>query len=206
MGSDTEYAKVMGKQRKFIKTFGILALTSIFLLTLINCVPPSTLKKTSESGAKEPTVLKGSDEQSQITMPKGWNEIESLHEKASIQIGDVANEVYVLVFSQSKEDFDQMNIDKYSELTRVSMLEAIKSPQLSSPSRLTINGNPALQYEIRGVVNNFKLVYLQIIIEGERNFHEIIAWTLASQFEKNRSQLEGAISTFKETELADQSK
>lgn len=189
-----------------MKVLKMLVFTTILLLPLTGCIPPAMLKKSSESGVKEPTILKSPDGQTQVTIPTGWKEDKTLHEEAVIQARDVASEVCVLVFTESKDDFDEMTVDKYSELIRSHTMEAIKSPQLSSPSRLTINGYPALQYEIRGSVDNVKLVYLQVAVESAQSFHQIVTWTTPSLFEKNRSQMESVIASFKETVPADQSK
>lgn len=188
---------------KFLKT---LIVISASLLLLTSCIPPGALQKNSGTAAKESTTLKGSDGVSQITIPAGWSESKTLHEEATIQASDILNEMYVLVFSENKDDFEGMTVDKYSELTRSPILEAIKSPQLSSPLKLTVNGYPALQYEIRGSVDNVKVVYLHVAVEGPDHFHQILTWTMPSLFEKNRSHMESVIASFKEIGSGDQSK
>jgi hypothetical protein len=144
------------------------------------------------------SILTSPDGRSQITLPPGWQEDRALHEKADLTASNRREEMYIIVLSEDKSDFQQMNLEKHSETTRASLLQNATSPQTSEPKRFTINGHPALQYEIRAGIDNVNVVYLHTTVETPKNFHQIVAWSLKSRFEKNLPTLEQVIESFKE--------
>jgi hypothetical protein len=142
--------------------------------------------------------LVSSDGRSQITLPKGWKEYRKLHDDAEIQAAYLSKESYVIVLSESKEDFDEMTIEKHSKLTRTGIMESLKKPTINRLPDLTVNGKPAIQYEIRGVMNNIKIVYLHTTVETKGYFHQILAWTLKSKYNDNKGNMQKIIKSFKQ--------
>lgn len=139
------------------------------------------------------------DKKFQITVPGAWEEEKSLHEKADIQAAHRPSNVFVIVLTESKEDFDGMTVQKHSDLTRGSLMESLKDSQETGPKTLAINGYPALQYEIRGVFDGYlKVAYLHTTVETPNHFHQILVWTTASAFDKNRPTFEKIAGYFRE--------
>lgn len=148
--------------------------------------------------APSPSVLKSADGLSQISLPAGWKQDRALHATAELAASNRAGEMYVLVLSENKSDFDEMSLEKNSEITRKGLLEGTKSPQTSEPRRLAINGSPALQYEIQAIVDNVHIGYLHTTVETAQNYHQILAWSLRSRFEKAKPVLQEVIASFRE--------
>ncbi|HEY7545971.1 MAG TPA: hypothetical protein VID27_13855 [Blastocatellia bacterium] len=188
-----------------MKRFNLITPVLISLL-MVSCVPPGALKKMGEDSSGASKILKSKDGGSQITIPASWKEDLALHDKAVLQASDRQNEVYVVVLADNKTDFDNITVEKYSELTRSAMMQGIASPQMGTPSSLTINGYPAIQCEIRGTVDNIKIAYLHVAAETPEHFYQILTWTLPSRFEKNRAQLEEVARSFKEIASASPSR
>lgn len=194
-------------EESIMKRFDLVTPALIFLLlATASCRLPGALKRMSEDASGKPRVLISKDGGSQITIPANWKEDAELHEKAVLQASDRLNEVYVVVLVDSKADFDNMSVEKYSELTRETIMERISSPQMGTPSSITINGYPAMQCEISGGVDKIRIAYLHVAAETPKHFYQILTWTLPSRFDKNRSQLEEVIRSFKETDSASPSK
>lgn len=143
-------------------------------------------------------VIKSTDGLTQITVPKSWKEMKNLNDEASIQAALARQELYVIVITESKEDFDKMTVSKYSELTRASILEALSSAKEEKVDAITIDGRKALQYKIQGSIDNLKVVYLHTTVEGKDHFHYVLAWTLKSKYEKGKDVLQQVIKSFKE--------
>ena len=124
------------------------------------CLPSSTMEKLSQKSKEQNTArtLTSSDGQSQITIPAGWKEDAELHEEAELRASDRASEMYVIVITDSKQDFEEMSVEQHSELTRGIILNGLASPQISPASKVTINGYPGVQTEIRGTVDKINLV------------------------------------------------
>ena len=144
------------------------------------------------------SVIKSTDGVSQITVPKGWKEMKGLNDEASLQAAYAAKELYVIVMTEAKEDFDKMTASKYSELTRKPIVEALSSAKEEKVGNVKIAGQSAVQYKIQGTIDNIKVVYLHTTVEGSKHFHYILAWTLRSKYEKNKDVLQQVIKSFKE--------
>lgn len=143
-------------------------------------------------------VIKSTDGLTQVTVPQGWKAMKGLNDEASLQAAYPQKELYVIVMTESKEDFDKMTMEKYSKLTRGMIFEALASGKEEKTGSLKINGNPALQYKLEGSMDNIKVVYLHTTVEGKKYFHYILAWTLRSKYEKNKDVLQQVIKSFKE--------
>lgn len=190
-----------------MKRFNLVTPAFIFLLlATASCKLPGALKRMSEDAGGKPKILTSKDGGSQITIPARWKEETRLNEEAALQASDVLNEMYVVVLKNSKEDFENISVEKYSELTRATFMERLSSPQMGTPSSLVINGYPALQCEVRGTVENVKIAYLHVVAETPEHFYQIVTWTLPSRFDKNRAQLEEVTRSFKEIDSGSSSK
>ncbi len=190
-----------------MKRFNLVVPAFIFLLLVTaSCRLPAAFKRMAEDGSGKPKVLTSKDGGSQITIPASWKEETTLNMEAVLQASDAVNEMYVVVLENSKQDFEDMRVEKYSELTRATLMERITSPQMGTPSSLIINGYPAIQCEIRGTVQNVRIAYLHVAAESPNHFYQILTWTLPSRFDKNRAQLEEVTRSFKEIDSASLSK
>jgi hypothetical protein len=172
---------------------------ALFLIMVTIIAGILIIDSTATAGlfSKEKELI-GSDGRSQIILPKGWKEYRKLHDNAEIQAAHLKKESYVIVLSENKEDFDEMTLEKHSKLTRTGILESLKKPTINRLPDLTINGRPAIQFEISGVINNIKIVYLHTTVETNEYFHQILAWTLKSKYNDNKESLQKVIKSFKE--------
>ncbi len=143
-------------------------------------------------------VIISSDGQFQLQVPSGWRQATDLNEKAELQAADRLREMYVVVLSENKMDFEEMSLDKHSQITRENLVESLTSTETSGPTTLVINGSPAVQYFISGTVDNLRVTYLHTTVETSKSFNQILAWTLRSRFEQNRAELQDVIQSFKE--------
>ncbi|PSB03344.1 hypothetical protein [Merismopedia glauca] len=140
----------------------------------------------------------------QVNLPSGWSKATGLNAKAELQVSNPSRDMYLIVLSESKEDFEkagqEVNLQKHSDITKGILLKSLKNAQTNGPKSLTVNGNPALQDEISGVTSNLKVVYLHTTVETDDNYHQILAYTSQDDFAKNRSEIEEVINSFQEVE------
>lgn len=156
------------------------------------------LKSESQTQTLNGNILKASDGQSQITLPEGWIPISSLNEKAELQAGNRASIMYVAVLTESRADFENMDIQKHSDTTRDSLKSALTAINEQGPFKITVGGFSAIQYEIIATFENVKLGYLHTTVESSKNYYQIIAWTLYSKFVSQKNVLNSVIASFKE--------
>src|SRR4051812_12164300 len=88
------------------------------------------------SGA--PVELKSADGTLQLTVPGSWK-VDKLNDQAAIQASNRMGELYVVVLTEPKEDFTDMTLQKYSELTRSQQLKAMKNGTEEGPAPRTVN-------------------------------------------------------------------
>ncbi|MCI0602357.1 hypothetical protein L0156_05035 [bacterium] len=143
-------------------------------------------------------VLMDPEKTIQVSIPSGWKEDRDLHDTAELQASNRKKELYIIVLSESKEDFQDMTLEKHSEITRGTLVKSLAQAQTSAPVTLTVGGHPALQYEIRGFINNLSVVYLHTTVETEKNLHQLLTWTLKSMYDKNKPVLQQVTESFKE--------
>lgn len=178
---------------------------SVLMLIAIVCFALSTAgcDKIAESLAqsKKPVTITSADGKVQATIPGNWEKKSGLHEDGLLQAANLREENYVVVIPDNKADLeDGMTVEEHSDLTRSTIMANVKNcQQTAGPIMLTINGRPAVQYELRGVVSGIKVVYLHTTADGDDKFYQILAWTMPSNYQKNKPILESVVNSFKET-------
>lgn len=169
----------------------LIALVMLFC-AVVGCKQLQSLAK--------PSVLKSADGKFQITVPGGWRTSVLASDEADIKAGNPIEEMYVIVITELKLDFtEETTLDDYTKIIEDSMAEKLTSPEPSSPVPLTINGNAARQYVMKGATSNVKLAYVVTTVETAEHFHQIVTWTLSSRIDKNQTTLKKVASTFRTT-------
>ena len=183
---------------RLIQICGSLALALMFL----SCNSEQREKLSNlfdkESGGNIKTI-RSTEGCCEIRVPGSWKEDKELNDQANIQASNRMKELYVIVLSESKENFENMNLENHSKLTRSEFLKSLSSPQTIGPVSVTVNNNPGVQYEIFGGTNNVKIAALHTTVETEKHFHQILAWTIKSRADKNKPILQNVIQSFKES-------
>ena len=172
-------------------------------LVLTQASACALLDRMGGKGGGSPSVLTSPDGRFQLTVPGDWQKETQLNEQASIQASNRGREIYVILLSESKSDFaDEMTLDRFTSATRSKMMAGVRSAQSAEPTPTTINGNPALQYEIRGVIEGLNAVYLNTTVETPEHYHQIITWTLPSRLEQHKGTLLEVARSFKDVRAA----
>jgi hypothetical protein len=145
------------------------------------------------------TVILSEDGLAQVTIPEGWQKQLDLHQEAELQVANPRRDLYVIVLSEAKMDFDNITFEEHSQFTREPLMKNLGNSKIESgPKQLTINERPAIQYEISGVLDKIRVRYIHTTVDGETKFHQVLAWSLPSNYEKYHHELEAVINSFKE--------
>lgn len=185
-----------------IKVISTFALAVVFL----SCTQEQRDKlsdRLASSSGKNQKTIRSTDGCCLISVPSNWNEEKTLNEQANLQAANRLKELYVIVISEPKEDFENMTLEGHSELTRKSFIQSLNAPQAAGPVSVTVDKNRAVQYEISGGINNVKIVALHTTVETAKHYHQILAWTIKSRIDKNRPILQNVIQSFKEADSPD---
>lgn len=178
----------------FFKSLPIIAV----LFFALGCSFVNQVKKGIDK-MQTPHVVTGKDGKSQLTVPGSWKEQTRLNEEASLQVGNPFAEQYAIIITESKEDFtEEMTLEDFTSLIRQNADEAITNAIISENKSLSINGYPAKQFEVSGSIDNIKAKWIYTLIDAPENYHQIMAWTLASRYEENKPVLLEVVNSFKE--------
>ncbi len=170
---------------------------------LINFVKKFLPKKTTTDNQvikqiNEGQPIMSDDGVTQITPPLGWAIDYDLNDRAEIQASNLKDSLYFISLTENKTDFASMTLDQHSETTRGLLVSTLSNAVQSGPVNLTINGQPAVQYEIMATSDNTNIGYLHTTIETPTHYHQLLAWTLQSKFAEKRGELDRVTRSFKE--------
>lgn len=144
------------------------------------------------------TVMSSPDGAVQIITPDDWDAMSDLNAVAIIQAANLVKEQYIIVIDDSKEEFEEPDLAQYSDVTSQLIVDGLVGTEVGTPTPLTINGNSALQKEIKGTIDDVNVAYLHTSIETDTHFYQLLAWTLTSQFDKNGPILKDVTNSFQE--------
>ncbi len=162
----------------------------ILLINLSGCDASSVLNQ-------EDKTVKFYNDQYQVTVPGHWSNM-NLHDDADFQHGHGRKEAYMIVFTEPKVDFgDDYTLQEYKDLTFGMIQESLENSKIIKNTNLRLNGNDVLQAQIVGLIDNIKIHYLFNAIEDEKNFHQVIFWSLPSKYESNQKDFIKTLRSFK---------
>ncbi len=185
-------------------SFIILTLAMISTFSIVSC--KNTDKKTPK--LVEQTV----NNRFKISVPKSFTHAEGLNNDASLQMEDKNKEFYLLVIEDSKHEFEQAlanhnleelygkDIEGYTNM----LLEAMEINagifDVNEMQQKTINEHNAFSTEFFNVFENLDIYYHFTTIETEKNFYQIMLWTLKANKDEYRPIMEEISKTFVEIE------
>jgi Domain of unknown function (DUF4190) len=132
-----------------------------------------------------------------LTVPKDWSELSDLNAAAELQAGNRSKEQYVMILTENKADFEDMTLQRHHQLTREAMLQKMKNASGTEAVELTIDGQPAMQDELTGTQDGMNIVFLHTTVEGDKGFHQILAWTSKSRWDGQKEHLREITRSFR---------
>ncbi|MDH5656239.1 MAG: hypothetical protein OEZ34_10045 [Spirochaetia bacterium] len=180
---------------RFIRIL-LAMLFSLIAISVLSC--DKILEAGMDFLASQKKEVKGSMGLVKVSAPGNWVEMTDLNDEANLQIGNVFEEGYLIVISESKDDFDKMNLEEYSRITFEPLYEGLSKRRQEKPEVFRIGNHDAIKRDLEGVIDNININYIHAVTETEKNFHQIVGWSLKSKFETNKPILEEIINSFQE--------
>jgi hypothetical protein len=150
------------------------------------------------------SVVFADDKSCQIEVPPRWlphPELKKNADRVVLRLADPRRNEYLIVTTALKKDYQAaLTTHDFADLWfEESEKEGkLKDATVSEPVKLEIGGRPAFQYTLSGSTEGKNLGYLVTFVEGPKAFHEIINWTLKSEFAAKQPGFAKVASTFKE--------
>lgn len=183
----------------------MVALSLLALVGLTGCdrtgdrIRDVTGAISSQNLSSDRKLIENEESGVRLTVPAGWENVKELRPDADLYVGNEEEQTYVLVLAESKGSIDVFSLaDNSTQYRRIlaRRLGGTPQPQLPTPME-SIGELSALQYEIRGQVNNQPVVYLHTTIEGESNYYQVIGWTTAANYPEAKEELQMVIDSFR---------
>lgn len=148
-------------------------------------------KKEGKPSARLSKKLFSTDQHLSLNVPQEWSLHSKLSADAAISVANINEAAYALVIKEPKQDFASgFSLSEYTNVIVSLMKENIKDARTPGELRhFTINGFPAEQLILTGVVNKIKIGYVLTTIESEHGFYQVVAWTLVSRLKEDHPLL-----------------
>jgi hypothetical protein len=145
----------------------------------------------------EKKEISSEDGKIKATVSGMWVKMPELNKGATLQVGYKDKEMYLIVLSHAKSDFQNLTLENHHQITRDRMLQKMKNASASEPVPLTIDGHPAMQDELSGTENGINVVFLHTTVDDGDHFQQILAWTLKSRWQQQNELLREITGTFR---------
>lgn len=145
-----------------------------------------------------------------IEIPLMLTQATSLHDEASLQYQNLQQELYVLAIEEPKNEIHDMihqeealtnftpDFEGYAKLITENMDLRVRLDNVSELKDTIINGHKAKLQTMESEIDGNKAYYWIGIFEGNKNYYQVITWTLLAKKELHQSKMEHMIYSFKE--------
>lgn len=116
-----------------------------------------------------------------LRLRPGWQEapVNSLHDRADIQIYHPGQQIYLVVVGESKAVVPAGTLEQQAS-RYLALLESGLAAPISPASRTGVNqiaSFPAIQYELQGQVLGQVVNYLHTTLEVADHYYQVVVWT-----------------------------
>jgi hypothetical protein len=160
------------------------------VLALAACATP-TARKTS--------TVYSDDGISELDVPEAWRTRPNIARSASVRLGDDSDGIYLLVNTYLPHEVREPSFEAFAESLSARLMKQLGGGTISAPRRFTVNGRPALEYEVAGKSGALPLVYLSTVVDGERARHHLVSWAVAERYRAARGMMREVAATFRES-------
>lgn len=157
--------------------------------------------KNEMKAAETTQTIQSTDGISEIDVPSNWTVRTNLNEEADIQVGDKSDAEFLIVISESKDDFSpDFTLTQYADAVLGAMKTegTITEMTVGAPTRLEIDSRKAIQYEISGTLKFVKIGYVITFIEGKKTLHQILVWAQKSRLASKKGAFQKMTESFRE--------
>lgn len=183
-----------------MKYLNILVASALLIFVVLGCSRFNELKKQAEAD-KETQTITSNDNKSQLTVPGSWDKALNVNNDASLQTGNLIKGQYAIVITESKEELKGIvTLKDFADIVKKTAKENVllQGMETGETRSLTINGYPAMQFEANGTAAGVKLNWIYTMIDGPKNYHQVLTWSLANKYVENKPVLLDVANSFKE--------
>ncbi|KJD46849.1 hypothetical protein QD47_04535 [Paenibacillus terrae] len=201
MAAGTYVVKVRDLRAVGRKKTGIFA-GAIILMTIISAIFAVSLISSLITQVTKPDVFVSKDDQFEVTAPWSWSRDYTINEDADISIKNEFTERYLIVLSEPKSDFDSsMTLQEYKQIIQSHIESGLTTPESGKVSNIVVNGYLAIEFTLKGEVEDTPVMYNVTTIETPSHYHQVLAWTYASRYGRSQQELRKIRDSFREMNI-----
>lgn len=168
-----------------------------WLIAIVACL---SLASCAVVGSRFGTPLVSEDGGVEIRVPDSWSKRSDLNPAAALQAGNREDELYVVVVVDPREFFAELSLGQFADTEIQRFVDTVAEPELLGPQLVIVDDSEALQYEVRGVVDEQNVVYLYTFAETSDRFLKIVSWTLSSRYDEHANTMQRVIESVRQLE------
>ncbi len=108
----------------------------------------------------------------------------------------------MIVLSEPKSDFDSsMTLQEYKQIIQSHIESGLTTPESGKVSNIVVNGYPAIEFTLKGEVEDTPVMYNVTTIETPSHYHQVLAWTYASRYGRSQQELRKIRDSFREMNI-----
>jgi len=184
-----------------IRTLLLLGLLTLGLGGCFSRGAQNETAATSSQVVSGPSNLENKQTNVRITVPAEWVSAgDGLRGSADIYASYPPGDMFASVLSESKEVIEQFDLEDNAEQYRWLIENELSEYETSTRTTLDeVNGDPAVQYEIKGRVDGVPVVYLHTTVQGTDSYYQVVGWTTEERYAENKDELQEVIQSFRGT-------
>jgi hypothetical protein len=135
--------------------------------------------------------IKSDDGKIQVDAPKGWEKAK-LEGVGKIQLKAMAKNASSTIISEAKIGLTFKTLADYIDFILKAEAKSSKltDRKLTGPTKITVNGKPALVYELRGQLGAVNLVFVKTFVETPNRWNQVMQWTTPSHLDEAKPDFE----------------
>jgi hypothetical protein len=187
-----------GRKRKLLIAAGVLFIALLSVLAILGFSMYRAKNSLDHLDTNLAQTLYSGDNYLSVKVPNNWS-TKNLLSTALIGAANLLDENYVVVLQDSKEDAGKnITLDDYALKIQTQLMTNIKNAQVQVYTKqLSVGDLPAKQFIFFGVADGVKVAYIITVIETDKQFYRVMAWTLESNFGKNKKLLQDVSKSFR---------
>ena len=127
-----------------------------------------------------------------------WEEDETLHEESDLSLYNEAYQSYLITLADDKEGVpDELDLDSYSKRIGAAVMKDLAEPKMSETERVEIDGLGGRKFQVEGNIDGVSVTYAFLILESEKEYVQVIAWSFTENIENNAAYYDRIIESFK---------
>lgn len=136
---------------------------------------------------------------SELSAPNHWSVRADIGRNATLRVSDTQADHHLAVYTYLPGEYEPTSLGKFAEDFADRLAASLEDARVSEAKKLTVNGRPAVQYEVAGRIGQERFVHQSTTVEGKEAKHQLVATVSAAAYARHGADLDKLIGSFRES-------